>query len=200
MNSKSNLYNMLSVYFTLLKSVLLIRTMTMVRCQNETDTDNFNNKTLLETLTDGIRKTEININRNHSTVNDTTVTSAPTKLLPMDECSGENNTLSKIVLDEIMRSYDANVVPSAHGVDVVVDVIVQAISSVSEITASFTTDLLFSQIWSDPGLRYDHITTCLENITLSHRMINKIWVPNVCFVNRFVIVFIISFVIFMYCI
>lgn len=101
-----------------------------------------------------------------------------------NSCQSENDTLSKVVLEEIMRSYDPNVVPSATGVDVEVDVIIQAISSVSEISASFTTDLLFSQIWTDPGLRYDHITGCLENITLSHRMIDKIWVPNVCFVNR----------------
>lgn len=102
-------------------------------------------------------------------------------------CNSENDTLSKVVLEEIMKRYDPNVVPSASGVDVEVDVIIQAISSVSEISASFTTDLLFSQIWTDPGLKYDHLTSCLENITLSHRMIDKIWVPNVCFVNRYVL-------------
>lgn len=42
-------------------------------------------------------------------------------------------------------------------------------------------DFFFS--WTDVGLRYDHLTQCIENLTLSHHMIDSIWVPNVCFVN-----------------
>lgn len=64
-----------------------------------------------------------------------------------------------------------------------VDLIIQAISSISENSASFTADVLFSQIWQDPGMRFDHMTDCLENLTLSHRMIDFIWLPNVCFQN-----------------
>uniref|UniRef100_A0A915JEA8 Neurotransmitter-gated ion-channel ligand-binding domain-containing protein n=1 Tax=Romanomermis culicivorax TaxID=13658 RepID=A0A915JEA8_ROMCU len=114
--------------------------------------------------------------------NSSSITKLPTEA--KKKCSGHNNnTLEKYVLDEIMKNYDPKVVPSPKGVDVEVDVIIQAITGVSEMTASFTTDLLFSQIWSDPGLKYGHITDCIENITLGHRMIDRIWVPNVCFVN-----------------
>ncbi|CAP36345.2 Protein CBR-LGC-54 [Caenorhabditis briggsae] len=50
-------------------------------------------------------------------------------------------------------------------------------------SASFTLDLLFSQIWHDPRLRFDHITNCLQNLTLGYSMVEKLWTPNVCFVN-----------------
>lgn len=171
----------------LIKYTLIFRFIFIVECRNDTQTNL--NDVLLQSfgnLTDDESiGTNILINK---TVDDSPSTTLPPPknigLLDVELCSGENNTLSKIVLEEIMKDYDPKSVPSAHGVDVEVDVIIQAISSVSEITASFTTDLLFSQIWSDPGLRYDHLTSCIENITLSHRMIDRIWVPNVCFVNR----------------
>jgi hypothetical protein len=96
----------------------------------------------------------------------------------------------------IFRNYNPDTVPTANGVDVKVDLIVQvkystnhsvkiiyfeAISSISENTASFTADVLFSQIWRDPRLAFDHMTGCLENLTLSHKAIDHIWLPNVCF-------------------
>lgn len=62
------------------------------------------------------------------------------------------------VLEHIMLSYDRKTVPIADGVDVKVDLILQAISSISEIAASFTADVLFSQIWLDPGLSFENMT------------------------------------------
>uniref|UniRef100_A0A915D195 Neurotransmitter-gated ion-channel ligand-binding domain-containing protein n=1 Tax=Ditylenchus dipsaci TaxID=166011 RepID=A0A915D195_9BILA len=46
-------------------------------------------------------------------------------------------------------------------------------------------DLLFSQIWIDHRLRFDHLTeaNCVPNLTLSHSSINKLWTPEVSFVN-----------------
>lgn len=57
-----------------------------------------------------------------------------------------------------MSSYDRRSVPQSAGVDVKVDLIIQAISSISENSASFTSDVLFSQIWLDPGLAFSNIT------------------------------------------
>jgi hypothetical protein len=57
-----------------------------------------------------------------------------------------------------MYSYDRKNVPNAKGVDVKVDVIIQAMSSISENAASFTSDVLFSQIWLDPGMAFDNMT------------------------------------------
>ncbi|KAL3990233.1 Neurotransmitter-gated ion-channel ligand binding domain family protein [Acanthocheilonema viteae] len=97
----------------------------------------------------------------------------------------ENNDdkLAKSVLEHLMLSYDRKTVPVADGVNVKVDLMVQAISSISEMTASFTADVFFSQIWLDPGLAFENITKCLANLTLSHRTIDDIWLPNVCFQN-----------------
>lgn len=117
------------------------------------------------------------------------VSSAPEHALGADvrfsqeACHMNNDTLAKAVLDVIMSSYDRKSVPNARGVDVKVDMILQEISSISENSASFTADLLFSQIWLDQGLAFEHMTSCLPNLTLSHRTINDIWLPNVCFQN-----------------
>ncbi|PAV64479.1 hypothetical protein WR25_07052 [Diploscapter pachys] len=45
--------------------------------------------------------------------------------------------------------------------------------------------ILFSQIWHDPGLSFEHEegAQCLTNLSLSHRMVDSIWLPNVCIVN-----------------
>ncbi len=80
-------------------------------------------------------------------------------------------------------SYDNNVVPTRNSVDVQVEVVIQAITEISEISASFTTDFMFIQIWHDPRLSYSEITNFLQKIKLSHGAIDRVWLPNVCFVN-----------------
>uniref|UniRef100_A0A0K0EAV7 Ligand-gated ion channel 50 n=1 Tax=Strongyloides stercoralis TaxID=6248 RepID=A0A0K0EAV7_STRER len=102
---------------------------------------------------------------------------------PDEGCTINNDTLAKTVLEQIMLNYDRKNVPNAKGVDVQVDLIIQAMSSINENSASFTTDVLFSQIWEDKGLNFENITRCLPNLTLSHRTIDDIWLPNVCFQN-----------------
>uniref|UniRef100_A0A915EMT8 Ligand-gated ion channel 50 n=1 Tax=Ditylenchus dipsaci TaxID=166011 RepID=A0A915EMT8_9BILA len=97
---------------------------------------------------------------------------------PDNSCRLNNDTLAKSVLETIMMNYDKRNVPQVNGVDVKVDLIIQAMSSISE-----NSDVLFSQIWRDPGLAFDNITRCLPNLTLSHRTIDDIWLPNVCFQN-----------------
>uniref|UniRef100_A0A914PY32 Neurotransmitter-gated ion-channel ligand-binding domain-containing protein n=1 Tax=Panagrolaimus davidi TaxID=227884 RepID=A0A914PY32_9BILA len=46
-------------------------------------------------------------------------------------------------------------------------------------------DILFSQIWHDPGLNFENEegAQCLTNLSLSFRMVDSIWLPNVCLVN-----------------
>uniref|UniRef100_A0A915Q5E6 Uncharacterized protein n=1 Tax=Setaria digitata TaxID=48799 RepID=A0A915Q5E6_9BILA len=105
--------------------------------------------------------------------------------LTQQSCGSHNNddSLAKSVLEHLMLTYDRKTVPMADGVNVKVDLMVQAITSISEMTASFTADVFFSQIWRDPGLAFENITKCLANLTLSHRTIDDIWLPNVCFQN-----------------
>uniref|UniRef100_A0A158Q4K1 Neur_chan_LBD domain-containing protein n=1 Tax=Dracunculus medinensis TaxID=318479 RepID=A0A158Q4K1_DRAME len=97
----------------------------------------------------------------------------------------DSQTLSHMVIQSIFTSsYNKNTVPSAkHTTKVTIEFVIQSIGQVSEISSSFTMDLLLSQIWHDPRLRFDHLTTCLKNLTLGHKMVEKIWIPNVCIVN-----------------
>ncbi|VDL76220.1 unnamed protein product [Nippostrongylus brasiliensis] len=96
-----------------------------------------------------------------------------------------NDSLSQFVLDQLFNdTYNKNTVPSKRSATVVtIEFVIQNIAQVSEISASFTLDLLFSQIWHDPRLRFDHLTPCLQNLTLGYQMIDRLWTPNVCFVN-----------------
>lgn len=52
------------------------------------------------------------------------------------------------------ESYDQHIVPKDGGVDVEIELLIQAISEISEIRSSFKLDVLFSQIWHDPGLDF----------------------------------------------
>uniref|UniRef100_A0A914Q800 Neurotransmitter-gated ion-channel ligand-binding domain-containing protein n=1 Tax=Panagrolaimus davidi TaxID=227884 RepID=A0A914Q800_9BILA len=73
-------------------------------------------------------------------------------------CTQDNDTLAKDVLESLMANYDRRSVPNNAGVDVKVDLIIQGMSSINENSASFTADVLFSQIWIDPGMAFDNIT------------------------------------------
>ncbi|KAE9554526.1 hypothetical protein FO519_002282 [Halicephalobus sp. NKZ332] len=100
-------------------------------------------------------------------------------------CDPTNDTIAQYVLKSIFNdNYDKNMIPSKKGATAVtIEFVIQSIAQVSEITSSFTLDLLFSQIWHDPRLRFEHLTTCLTNLTLGHALVEKLWIPNVCFVN-----------------
>ncbi|KHJ95234.1 Cation transporter family protein [Oesophagostomum dentatum] len=112
---------------------------------------------------------------------------SPTLLNSLDELclDPENDTLSQFVLDQLFtESYNKNTLPSKRSATVVtIEFVIQSIAQVSEISASFTLDLLFSQIWHDPRLSFEHVTPCLQNLTLGYQMVDRLWTPNVCFVN-----------------
>ncbi|PIO77350.1 Neurotransmitter-gated ion-channel ligand binding domain protein [Teladorsagia circumcincta] len=98
---------------------------------------------------------------------------------------GQAEKAATRILTELLSKYDRNLVPKMKGVDVDVELLIQRVSEISEIQSSSTMHILFSQIWHDPGLSFEHEegAQCLTNLSLSHRMVDNIWLPNVCIVN-----------------
>ncbi|KAF7633464.1 hypothetical protein Mgra_00007153 [Meloidogyne graminicola] len=102
------------------------------------------------------------------------------------ECSPELIALqSSQILNNIFREdlYDKHLMPDPNGVNVSIELALQTFYDVSELSASFTADVLMSQIWLDRRLRYTHLGNCIENLTLSSIIVDRLWQPFVCFVN-----------------
>ncbi|KAI6229648.1 Ligand-gated chloride channel [Aphelenchoides besseyi] len=89
------------------------------------------------------------------------------------------------ILTGILQHYDRNIVPSIKGVDVDIELLIQKVTEINEIQSSSKMDILFTQIWHDPGLNFEQEegAQCLANLSLSYRMVDSIWIPNVCLVN-----------------
>ncbi|KAL3099073.1 hypothetical protein niasHS_001061 [Heterodera schachtii] len=89
------------------------------------------------------------------------------------------------ILSDILKRYDRNLVPSIKGVDVEIELLIQKVSEMNEILSSSKMDIMLSQIWHDPGLNFEQEegAQCLTNLSLSYRMVDNIWIPNVCLVN-----------------
>ncbi|CEF63200.1 Gamma-aminobutyric acid A receptor/Glycine receptor alpha family and Neurotransmitter-gated ion-channel transmembrane domain and Neurotransmitter-gated ion-channel family and Neurotransmitter-gated ion-channel ligand-binding domain-containing protein [Strongyloides ratti] len=108
------------------------------------------------------------------------------KNTPTSECVvGEAEKAGTRILTDLLTRYDKNIVPSNEGVDVDVELIIQKVSEISELHSSSKMDILLSQIWHDRGLNFEHYegSHCLSNLSLSHRMVEQIWIPNVCLLN-----------------
>uniref|UniRef100_A0A915P783 Neurotransmitter-gated ion-channel ligand-binding domain-containing protein n=1 Tax=Meloidogyne floridensis TaxID=298350 RepID=A0A915P783_9BILA len=86
------------------------------------------------------------------------------------ECTPELIALqSSQILNNIFRDdlYDKHLTPDPLGVNVSIELALQTFYDISELSASFTADVLMSQIWLDRRLRYTHLGSCIENMTLS---------------------------------
>lgn len=66
---------------------------------------------------------------------------------------------------------------------VTVEMHIQDISSLNEITSDFEIDILFSQVWHDSGLKFEDLKPCKKNITMETKKIADIWTPNTCIFN-----------------
>ncbi|VDN59966.1 unnamed protein product [Dracunculus medinensis] len=88
------------------------------------------------------------------------------------------------IMKTLLANYDKFIFPTNQSTNVIVEkiVTVQDISLLSEITSSFIVDLWFSQIWEDPRLIYSHLS-CKKNLSLDDSIVNRLWTPNICFID-----------------
>ncbi|CAJ0578731.1 unnamed protein product, partial [Mesorhabditis spiculigera] len=97
-------------------------------------------------------------------------------------CTRNSINLGKLI-DTLLTDYDVHLLPHAEGVNVTMELHVQSISKISEITADFSLDVMYSEIWEDPRLSFKHLNVCTTNITLKSDFRKKIWTPDTCIIN-----------------
>lgn len=83
-----------------------------------------------------------------------------------EKCTRNSINLGKII-DALLTDYDTHLLPEADGVNVTIELHVQGVSGISEITADFELDVMYSEIWHDPRLGFKHLNVCTTNITVS---------------------------------
>ncbi|EYB86944.1 hypothetical protein Y032_0271g909 [Ancylostoma ceylanicum] len=47
----------------------------------------------------------------------------------------------------------------------------------------FTLDLYINEFWEDPALVFDYMNPCKSNISFDDKVLQKLWIPNTCFIN-----------------
>jgi hypothetical protein len=87
------------------------------------------------------------------------------------------------IVQSIMSNYTKTLPVADDAVQVKVELHVQDISSLNEITSDFEIDILFTQLWHDPALSFANYTACKRNITMEARYLSAIWTPNTCLIN-----------------
>uniref|UniRef100_A0A9J2PMP4 Neurotransmitter-gated ion-channel transmembrane domain-containing protein n=1 Tax=Ascaris lumbricoides TaxID=6252 RepID=A0A9J2PMP4_ASCLU len=70
------------------------------------------------------------------------------------------------IVNSIMNNYTKMLPDAEDAVQVNVEIHVQDISSLNEITSDFEIDILFSQLWHDSALSFVNYTACKRNITM----------------------------------
>ncbi|KIH64859.1 Neurotransmitter-gated ion-channel ligand binding domain protein [Ancylostoma duodenale] len=95
-------------------------------------------------------------------------------------------TSDKIIIERLIDNYKSFKTPSETGVIVWIEVWVQEVNSVNEITSDFDMDIYVTELWMDHALRYDHMSPCKYNLSLNSeasKILDQIWKPNTVFIN-----------------
>ncbi|PIO64210.1 Neurotransmitter-gated ion-channel ligand binding domain protein [Teladorsagia circumcincta] len=106
----------------------------------------------------------------------TTITTISLRKLP--RCDTFPTPITTFAIITIYRHY----IPS-HPTQVRVDMWVQEVTAVSELTQDFEIDLYINEFWEDPALVFDFMNPCKSNISFDDKVLQKLWIPNTCFIN-----------------
>ncbi|VDM26458.1 unnamed protein product [Toxocara canis] len=89
-----------------------------------------------------------------------------------------------LVITELLKDYDKFKLPGGTNVQVSVEIWVQEVSKIIEITSEFELDIYVTEKWIDPSLAYDHLNPCKRNMSVDGgKVLPQIWSPHACFVN-----------------
>ncbi|KAK6109767.1 Neurotransmitter-gated ion-channel ligand binding domain family protein [Brugia pahangi] len=109
-----------------------------------------------------------------------------TELLSSYGTNGQSSSIcaddTKIIDSILKETYNKHYLP-AHPVYVRVDMWVQEVTAVSELTQDFEIDLYINEFWEDPALMFDFMDPCKSNISFDEKVLQKLWIPNTCFIN-----------------
>ncbi|CAI2356869.1 unnamed protein product [Caenorhabditis sp. 36 PRJEB53466] len=95
----------------------------------------------------------------------------------------EQCTSDKTIIEKLLNNYKSFRTPSETGVIVWIEVWVQEVNSVNEITSDFDMDIYVTELWMDTALRYEHLNPCKYNLSLNSEILDQIWKPNTVFIN-----------------
>uniref|UniRef100_A0AC34RCL6 Uncharacterized protein n=1 Tax=Panagrolaimus sp. JU765 TaxID=591449 RepID=A0AC34RCL6_9BILA len=88
-----------------------------------------------------------------------------------------------VILEALLKDYDLHSIPNGH-VEVEVELWVQEVSKIIEITSEFELDVYVTEWWMDPHLRFEHLNPCKHNISVDGpKVLKQIWNSGACFVN-----------------
>ncbi|CAO4368570.1 unnamed protein product [Caenorhabditis nigoni] len=98
------------------------------------------------------------------------------------ERATKNCANDSFILGTIMSNYNRHKIPGGQ-VEVSVEVWVQEITTISDITSDFQLDIYIYETWHDPALNYAFLNPCKYNLSLNSVLLEKLWTPNSCFIN-----------------
>ncbi|CAI4231287.1 unnamed protein product [Auanema sp. JU1783] len=97
----------------------------------------------------------------------------------------QNCTRDTDVIDKLLNGtgYNKFRIPEDEGMTVFVEIWIQAITSIDELTNDFEMDIYITEKWLDPALNFEKLSPCKGNLSLNHQVLERLWTPNSCFIN-----------------
>ncbi|VDM51832.1 unnamed protein product [Angiostrongylus costaricensis] len=102
------------------------------------------------------------------------------KLIDFRNCTRDTD-----IIDQLLNGtgYNKFRIPEDDGMTVYVEIWIQAITSINELTNDFEMDIYITEKWLDPALNFENLSPCKGNLSLNHQVLDRLWTPNSCFVN-----------------
>ncbi|PAV64686.1 hypothetical protein WR25_17879 [Diploscapter pachys] len=96
-------------------------------------------------------------------------------------CANDTEIMDYLLVEN-NSTYQKNRLPTTP-VEVRIEIWVQEVTSLSEMTQDFEIDLYMNEYWTDPRLSYDFLSPCQRNLSFDWIVMQDIWTPNTCFIN-----------------